>query len=128
VLEEAKKENFISFSNEDYKDFCQRVNQNLRFKSRLWKLLEDDKTKDQIFDEQLSYIKELLPNCEYSGFIQPSAEYSGVDILYDGRIYLAQRKNVLKLDVAESEEIIKKTIKQYGICVSPVLRCIFEKI
>jgi len=29
ILDEAKKKDFISCSDEDYKDFCQRVNQNL---------------------------------------------------------------------------------------------------
>ncbi|NOZ81561.1 MAG: hypothetical protein GXO63_00185 [Candidatus Micrarchaeota archaeon] len=127
ILEEAKKENFISFSNEEYKDFCQRVNQNLQFKSRLWKLLEDDKAKDQIFDEQLRYLKKLLPSCEYIGFIPPNAEYSSIDILWNDEIYLAQRRNVLKLNIAESKEVTKRVIEHYRTCVSPVLRCLFEK-
>ncbi|RLJ02163.1 MAG: hypothetical protein DRP10_02125 [Candidatus Aenigmatarchaeota archaeon] len=128
ILDEAKKKDFISCSDEDYKDFCQRVNQNLQFKSGLWKLLEEDRAKDQIFDEQLRYLKELLPSCEYVGFIAPSAEYSSVDILYKDAIYLAQKKNVLKLNNNEIEEIIKRTLEHYGACISPVLRCLLERV
>lgn len=128
ILEEAKKENFISFSNENYKEFYDRVKQNLEFKKRLWDLLEDDKAKNQIFDEQLRYLKEKLPNCEYAGFIPSSAEYSSVDILYrDHNLYLAQRKNILRLSGDLSREILKRTVEHYGIVVSPALRPLIEK-
>jgi hypothetical protein len=93
----------------------------------LWELLEDKKAKDQ-FDEQLRYLKEKLSGCEYIGFISSSAEYSSVDILYqDGYIYLAQRKNILKLNEKLSKEILKRTVEHYGVVVSPVLRSLLKK-
>jgi hypothetical protein len=128
ILEEAKSTNFVSFAHEEYTELYENIKSALGFRRKLWELLEDKKARDQIFDEQLRYLKEKLSGCEYIGFVPSSAEYSSVDILYqDGYIYLAQRKNILRLNEELSKEILKRTVEHYGILISPVLRPLLEK-
>ena len=128
IIEEAKSKTFVSLADEEYTNICERINSTLEYRRKLWELLDDKKAKDQIFDEQLRYLKEKLSGCEYIGFIPSSAEYSSVDILCQSSdIYLAQRKNILRVNEDLSKEILKQTVEHYGDTVSPVLRPLLEK-
>jgi len=128
IIEEAKSKTFVSLADEEYTNICERINSTLEYRRKLWELLDDKKAKDQIFDEQLRYLKEKLSGCEYIGFIPSSAEYSSVDILCQSSdIYLAQRKNILRVNEDLSKEILKRTVEHYGDVVSPVLRPLLEK-
>jgi len=123
IIEEAKSKTFVSLADEEYTKICERINSTLEYRRKLWEL-----AKDQIFDEQLRYLKEKLPACAYIGFISPSAEYSSVDILSQNHdIYLAQRKDILRVNEDLSKEILKQTVEHYGDTVSPVLRPLLEK-
>ena len=128
ILEEAKSTNFVSFAHKEYTRLCEDIKSALGFRRELWELLGDQKAKDQIFDKQLIYLKEKLPNCKYIGFIPSSAEYSSADILYqDSDIYLAQRKDILRLNEELSKEILKRTVEHYGRVVSSALRPLLER-
>ena len=128
ILEEAKSTNFVSFAHEEYTKLHEHIKSALGFRRELWDLLEDKNAKYQIFDEQLRDLKEKLPNCKYIGFIPSSAEYSSADILYqDSDIYLAQRKDILRLNEELSKEILKRTVEHYGRVVSSALRPLLER-
>ena len=127
IIEEAKREKFISFANKNIEDFSNQANYLLNSKKKRWELLEKDETKDKIFDEELRLLKSRLPaSAEYIGYVPPSAEYPGVNILYKEDIYLAQRENILKLDNELSKELLKRTIEHYGLVVSPCLNALEE--
>lgn len=128
ILEEAKSKSFVNYAHEDYTELCYHINSQLEFKRKLWNFLGEEKTKYRILDEQLRYLKEKLPDCEYIGYISESAEYSSVDILHqDNSIYLAQRKDILRLGKELQQEVLKRTIEHYGVFISPVLRQLLEK-
>ena len=125
VIEYAKKKNFISFAEMSVEDFYEITYYHLEFKSKLWNLLNDERFKERVFNEELKNLKEILPDATYTGFVPGSAEYSHVDILCNAsqkNIYLAQRKNILKLNLELSKELLKKTIKHYGINIAPCLK------
>lgn len=127
AIEAAKRESFISFSSETHKDFCSRISQNSKFRKKLWDLSKDEKGCDNFLVKQLEYLKKKLSDCEYAGFVPPSAEYPHVDILYKDDIYLAQGKNILRLNKTLSQEVLKQTVDFYGIAVSPALRPLLEE-
>jgi len=80
-----------------------------------------------MFDEQLKNLKENMPGCKYIGFIPSSSEYPDCDILYlPDNIYIAQRKNILRLNKELSKNALKQIIEHYGTAVSPVLRPFIE--
>ena len=130
IKDGARRKDFISFSDENYKRFYDRKSDKLGFFKKLWELLGNDEQKNdrlKAFYEELSYLKKLIPDSEYIGFIPQTAEYSSVNILYQDFIYLQQRKNILKLDLILAREIVRLSLEHYGSVISPALRPLLER-
>ncbi len=124
IVEKVKKEKFISFAGMGIKEFRSQADYILDSRKIIWELLENERIKDQISNEELRFLKELFPHHDYIGYIPPSAEYPGVNILHKKDIYLSQRRNILRLDKELSKELVRRTIKHYGLAVSSCLNAL----